>query len=84
MGEARDPSSIRPLIRCLLHDTDSKVRALAGTALVELGEEAAAQLVEAWRAGQIQGKRRQSAAKGVLKGLAVELPADLGGDERRR
>lgn len=79
LAEATDQSSIRPLIQCLLHDPGSKGRALAVTALVEMGGEAGAQLVEVWREEGIQGKQRRNAAKHVLQKLAMELPTDLEG-----
>ena len=70
--EARDPASIEPLIECLVNDEDSKVRGLVGSALVEIGEEAAAQLTVALQEGRIQGKQRQILAKRVLSEMGVE------------
>jgi HEAT repeat protein len=73
LTEAGDPVSIEPLIRCLVDDEDSKVRGLAGMALVEVGEEAALPLAKALKEGRIEGKHRQNTAKNVLQRLGLDV-----------
>jgi HEAT repeat protein len=72
LAEAKDPASIEPLIECLLTDGDSKVRGLASSALVAMGQEAAVHLTQALTEGRVQGRHRESAVKNVLNKLGVE------------
>jgi HEAT repeat protein len=73
LAEAKDPTSIEPLIQCLVNDEDAKVRGLVGTALIEMGEEAALSLAGALREGRIKGKHRRHTAKNVLQRLGVDV-----------
>jgi HEAT repeat protein len=73
LTEAKAPASIGPLTQCLVGDPDRKVRALAGDALVAMGEAAALLLAKALEEGRIEGKHRQYMAKSVLQRLGVDV-----------
>jgi HEAT repeat protein len=69
--EARDPASIKALIRCLA-DEDRKVRRLAADALVHIGEAAAQVLEKALQNGAIQGRSQQQAARAVVEKIGED------------
>ncbi|MBN1642669.1 MAG: HEAT repeat domain-containing protein [Anaerolineae bacterium] len=68
LAEARDPSTIEPLLECL-EDEDAKVRALAADALVAIGSAAAQPVRQALARTQLHGTRARAYLQRTLRRL---------------
>jgi HEAT repeat protein len=71
LAQAKDPSTVAPLLRAL-EDDDSKVRSLAASALVEIGQPAVEPLRRALAEAPEHGSRLRPHLQRVLQRLGVD------------
>jgi HEAT repeat protein len=73
LSERRDPALIEPLVECVAHEEDPKVRGLVSRALQGVGEAAKEPLIRAIEEQIFGGKAQRNAAKRVLWAMGVRI-----------